>query len=104
MQRLGEHEAIGPIFLGAAKPLNVIHRGSSVNEIIDLAALTAVEAQSFQKKSAKALEHLYSALDAGQSIDESHTINVIESAFALLGEDHKVTQQYRTASEPSQDK
>ena len=56
-----------------------------------------------QKKSAKALEHLYSALDAGQSIDESHTINVIESAFALLGEDHKVTQQYRTASEPSQD-
>jgi len=44
MQRLGGHEAIGPILLGTAKPINVIHRGSTVNEIVNLAALTAVMA------------------------------------------------------------
>ena len=46
MQRLGRHEAIGPILLGTAKPINVIHRGSTVSEIVNLAALTAVMAQT----------------------------------------------------------
>jgi malate dehydrogenase (oxaloacetate-decarboxylating)(NADP+) len=45
MQKIGGAEAIGPILLGMAKPINVIHRGSTVSEIVNLAAITAVEAQ-----------------------------------------------------------
>ncbi|MGE4158530.1 MAG: NADP-dependent malic enzyme [Planctomycetota bacterium] len=45
MQKLAGAEAIGPILLGMNKPVNVIHRGSTIPEIVNLAAITAVEAQ-----------------------------------------------------------
>ncbi len=40
--RLGGAEAIGPILMGMAKPANVLQRGASVNEIVNLTALTVL--------------------------------------------------------------
>jgi putative thioredoxin len=48
-----------------------------------------------KRKPAAALDHLLAALDAGEAIDRAHTIEVIESLFALLGENHKITAEYR---------
>jgi len=44
-QRLGKYEAIGPIVQGLKKPVNDLSRGCSVNEIIELAYITALQAQ-----------------------------------------------------------
>ena len=44
MSRLGGAEAIGPILLGMQKPVNVLQRGASVNEIVNVASFTVVAA------------------------------------------------------------
>ncbi len=45
MQRLGDAEAIGPILMGLRKPVHVLQRGAEVQEIVNMAAIAAVEAQ-----------------------------------------------------------
>ena len=45
MQRLGGLEAIGPILVGLAKPVHVLHPSLDVNAIVDMAAIAAVDAQ-----------------------------------------------------------
>ncbi|MFQ5755216.1 MAG: phosphate acetyltransferase [Acidiferrobacterales bacterium] len=45
MQRLGGAEAIGPILTRLRKPVHVLQRGAEVDEIINMAAVAAVEAQ-----------------------------------------------------------
>lgn len=45
MQRLGGAEAIGPILTRLRKPVHVLQRGAEVDEIINMAAIAAVEAQ-----------------------------------------------------------
>ena len=45
MMTLGGAEVIGPILLGIDAPVNVIIRGSTVTEIVNLAAVTVVRAQ-----------------------------------------------------------
>lgn len=42
-QRLGKYKAIGPIVQGLNKPVNDLSRGCSVEDIIDLCAITAME-------------------------------------------------------------
>ena len=46
LQSLGAAEAIGPILMGMKKPVHILQRDSSVREIINMAAIAVVDAQS----------------------------------------------------------
>jgi malate dehydrogenase (oxaloacetate-decarboxylating)(NADP+) len=43
--RLGGAEVIGPVLMGMAKPVNILQQGASVQDVFNLAAMTAVRAQ-----------------------------------------------------------
>ncbi len=46
MQELGGAEVIGPIVTGLFKPIQVLQMGSSVREIVNMAAITVIDSQS----------------------------------------------------------
>ncbi|MFD3156525.1 phosphate acetyltransferase [Haloimpatiens sp. FM7330] len=49
VQRFAKAEAVGPICQGFAKPINDLSRGCSVDDIVNVVAVTAVQAQNIQK-------------------------------------------------------
>ena len=46
---MGKSDAIGPILLGMNKPVHILQFGSSVREIINMAALAVYDAQLHEK-------------------------------------------------------
>ncbi|MCD4710645.1 MAG: phosphate acetyltransferase [Bacteroidales bacterium] len=49
VQRLAKAEAIGPVLQGMAAPINDLSRGCSVSDIVNLAAITALQAAGIRK-------------------------------------------------------
>jgi len=45
LQRVAGLTAVGPILMGLSKPVHVLHRTLDVNQIVDMAAIAAVDAQ-----------------------------------------------------------
>lgn len=53
VMEIGGAEAIGPILLGMKKPVHVLQLGSSVRDIVNMAAIAVVDAQTFDKRKGK---------------------------------------------------
>ncbi|UII21778.1 NADP-dependent malic enzyme [Fulvivirga ligni] len=49
LMEIGGAEAIGPILLGMNKPVHILQLGSSIREIVNMAAIAVVDAQSYHK-------------------------------------------------------
>ncbi len=47
VQRLGRAETVGPVLMGMRRPVNVLAHGTTVSDIVNLTAITAVEAGMF---------------------------------------------------------
>ncbi len=50
MSRAGGADTIGPILVGMNKPVFVLQRGSDVNDIVNMATITAMEIQVYKKE------------------------------------------------------
>ena len=50
MQYFGNLTAIGPILVGLKKPVNDISRGASVEDIVVVSAVTALQCEDKQEK------------------------------------------------------
>ena len=49
MARIGQATVIGPVLMGMAKPIHVLQRGASVDDIVNMTAIAVVEANYLQK-------------------------------------------------------
>jgi len=50
MARIGESTVVGPILMGMSKPVHVLQRGATVDDIINMTAIAVVEANNLKKK------------------------------------------------------
>lgn len=53
MQYVGGLNAVGPILQGLKKPVNDLSRGCSVNDIVVVSAITALQCEDKEKKEDK---------------------------------------------------
>ena len=49
VERLGNYKAIGPVMQGLKKPVNDLSRGCSVQDIVNLCAITVLQNQTFRR-------------------------------------------------------
>ena len=49
MKELNEALSIGPILMGLSEPIHVLQLGASVDEIVNMAAVAVIDAQSKNK-------------------------------------------------------
>jgi malate dehydrogenase (oxaloacetate-decarboxylating)(NADP+) len=49
MARIGQASVVGPILMGMKKPIHVLQRGASVDDIINMTAIAVAEAQAKKK-------------------------------------------------------
>ncbi len=50
MARIGEATVVGPILMGMSKPVHVLQRGATVDDITNMTAIAVVEANNLKKK------------------------------------------------------
>jgi hypothetical protein len=50
VQHLAGAELIGPVLVGLDKPINVLNHYSSVDEIVNIAAITVIQARGAKKR------------------------------------------------------
>lgn len=48
VQRIGKYQALGPVMQGLAKPVNDLSRGCSVDDIVNMAAISSIEARAME--------------------------------------------------------
>ncbi|WP_298882558.1 NADP-dependent malic enzyme [uncultured Polaribacter sp.] len=53
LKQVDKAESIGPVILGLNKPVHILQLGASVDEMVNMAALAAVDAQEKEKKNNK---------------------------------------------------
>ncbi|UFH36635.1 NADP-dependent malic enzyme [Flavobacterium acetivorans] len=53
LKELNKVDSIGPIMLGMGKPVHIFQLGASVEEMVNMAAITVIDAQEKQKKKIK---------------------------------------------------
>jgi malate dehydrogenase (oxaloacetate-decarboxylating)(NADP+) len=63
---LGGAQVVGPILMGPAKPVHVLQRDASVGDVVNLAALAAVEAQELTRVKSGAESRLMRRLLGGE--------------------------------------
>jgi malate dehydrogenase (oxaloacetate-decarboxylating)(NADP+) len=62
LSSLGGAQVVGPILMGPAKPVHVLQRDASVGDVVNLAALAAVEAQELSRSKSGAEARLMRSL------------------------------------------
>jgi malate dehydrogenase (oxaloacetate-decarboxylating)(NADP+) len=48
LERLGGAKAVGPLLMGIRKPFNVLQRGTDVENVLNVIAITVVQAQELE--------------------------------------------------------
>ncbi|MBS3755782.1 MAG: NADP-dependent malic enzyme [Desulfobacterales bacterium] len=50
MQQLGGAKAVGPLLMGISKPFNVLQRGTDMENVVNVMAITVAQAQEYERK------------------------------------------------------
>ncbi len=50
MQRLGGAKAVGPLLMGISRPFNVVQRGTDMENVVNVTAITVAQAQEYERR------------------------------------------------------
>jgi malate dehydrogenase (oxaloacetate-decarboxylating)(NADP+) len=53
LKELNQSESIGPVMMGMAKPVHILQLGASVDEIVNMTAISVIDVQEREKKEKK---------------------------------------------------
>ena len=72
---LGDAEAIGPILMGLRRPVHLLQHNASVDQIVQMTALTVVDAQEHERRRRTMQSENYITSSVGDR--QSHLANVV---------------------------